>query len=92
MRRASRPPHRSEGHFCLAHALGTSDDEGIGALGAPRSGGYETLLLEVVRGDQTLFVHADEAEASWRLYGPLLEKRWPLRSYPAGGPGPEGLP
>ena len=59
------------------------------AFGAPRSGGYETLLLEIVKGDQTLFVHADEAEASWRLYGPLLEKRWPLRSYPAGGPGPE---
>ncbi|HEY7239723.1 MAG TPA: glucose-6-phosphate dehydrogenase [Burkholderiales bacterium] len=59
------------------------------AFGAPRSGGYETLLLEIVRGDQTLFVHADEAEASWRLYGPLLKKRWPLHSYPAGGPGPE---
>ena len=58
----------------------------------PRSGGYETLLLEVVHGDQTLFVHADEAEASWRLYAPLLKKRWPLRSYPAGGPGPEGVP
>ena len=62
------------------------------AFGAPRSGGYETLLLEIVKGDQTLFVHADEAEASWRLYGPLLEKRWPLRSYPAGGPGPDGVP
>ena len=62
------------------------------AFGAPRSGGYETLLLEIVRGDQTLFVHADEAEASWRLYGPLLQKRWPLRSYPAGGPGPNGVP
>jgi len=44
-----------------------------------------------VQGDQTLFVHADEAEASWSLYGPLLEKRWPLHSYPAGGPGPDGV-
>jgi len=61
------------------------------AFGKPRSRGYETLLLEVVQGDQTLFVHADEAEASWRLYAPLLRKRWPLRSYPAGGPGPAGL-
>ena len=61
------------------------------AFGKSRSRGYETLLLEVVQGDQTLFVHADEAEASWRLYAPLLRKRWPLRSYPAGGPGPAGL-
>ena len=61
------------------------------AFGAPRSGGYETLLLEIVQGDQTLFVHADEAEASWSLYGPLLGKRWPLHSYPAGGPGPDGV-
>ena len=60
-------------------------------FGKSRSRGYETLLLEVVQGDQTLFVHADEAEASWRLYAPLLNKRWPLRSYPAGSQGPAGL-
>ncbi|HZE60516.1 MAG TPA: glucose-6-phosphate dehydrogenase [Burkholderiales bacterium] len=61
------------------------------AFGRSRSTGYETLLLEVVRGDQTLFVHADEAEASWRLYTPLLRKRRRLHSYPAGGPGPAGV-
>jgi glucose-6-phosphate 1-dehydrogenase len=58
------------------------------AFGPPLSEGYETLLLEVVEGDQTLFVHADEAEASWRLYAPLLRKRPPLQFYPAGGTGP----
>jgi glucose-6-phosphate 1-dehydrogenase len=52
------------------------------------SGGYETLLLDVMRGDQTLFVHADETEASWRLYTPLLKKRLPLHPYPAGSWGP----
>ena len=61
------------------------------AFGKSRSRGYETLLLEIVRGDQTLFVHADEAEAAWRIYTPLLRKRRPLHSYPAGGPGPAGL-
>jgi len=61
------------------------------AFGRSRSTGYETLLLEVVRGDQTLFVHADEAEASWRLYTPLLRKRRRLHSYAAGGPGPAGV-
>jgi glucose-6-phosphate 1-dehydrogenase len=59
------------------------------AFGRSRSRGYETLLLEIVRGDQTLFVHADEAEAAWRLYTPLLRRRRRLHSYPAGGPGPE---
>lgn len=50
--------------------------------------GYETLLLEVLRGDQTLFVHADETEASWRLYGPLLKRRSKPHPYAAGSWGP----
>ena len=50
--------------------------------------GYETLLLEVLRGDQTLFVHADETEASWRLYAPLLRRRSAPHTYPAGSWGP----
>lgn len=58
-------------------------------FGQPLSAGYETLLREVVEGDLTLFVHADEAEASWQLYTPLLRKRLPLHFYPAGGQGPD---
>jgi glucose-6-phosphate 1-dehydrogenase len=50
---------------------------------------YETLLLDVLEGDQTLFVHADEVEASWELYTPLLELDTPVRRYPAGSWGPE---
>jgi glucose-6-phosphate 1-dehydrogenase len=49
---------------------------------------YETLLADVWHGDQTLFVHADEASESWRIYTPLLEKPPPLRTYPAGTFGP----
>ena len=49
---------------------------------------YVTLLLDVLTGDQTLFVHAEEAEASWRLYTPLLERNIHLFDYPAGGWGP----
>ncbi|HET7564423.1 MAG TPA: glucose-6-phosphate dehydrogenase [Gemmatimonadaceae bacterium] len=49
---------------------------------------YQTLLLDVLMGDQTLFVHADEVEASWALYTPLLESTHPLCPYPAGTPGP----
>ena len=50
---------------------------------------YETLLYDVAQGDQTLFVHADEAEAAWKLYGPLLDAGLPVHPYPSGTWGPE---
>ena len=49
---------------------------------------YKTLLLDVLEGDQTLFVHADEVEESWRIYSPLLSNPPPVYSYPAGSWGP----
>lgn len=49
---------------------------------------YETLLLDVLQGDQTLFVHADEVEESWRIYTPLIEEPPPIREYDAGSWGP----
>lgn len=49
---------------------------------------YETLLLDVITGDQTLFVRADETEEAWRLYSPLLEKDVPVHPYQAGTWGP----
>jgi glucose-6-phosphate 1-dehydrogenase len=49
---------------------------------------YQALILDVIEGDQTLFVRSDEVEASWRLYDPLLDHRpVPLR-YEAGTWGP----
>ena len=50
--------------------------------------GYETLLVDVMLGDPTLFVRADEVEESWRLYDPLLRSPPPLTFYPAGTWGP----
>ena len=51
---------------------------------------YETLLLDVLRGDQTLFVHADEVEESWRIHLPLVASPpRPVHSYPAGSWGPK---
>ena len=50
---------------------------------------YETLLLDVLVGDQTLFVHGDEVEASWKFYAPVLDlpdKR--VFPYAAGSWGP----
>ena len=49
---------------------------------------YETLLLDVLEGDQTLFVHADEVEQAWRLYTPLLERKRTVHPYAAGTWGP----
>ncbi len=49
---------------------------------------YETLLVDVVMGDQTLFVHAAETEAAWALYEPLLDTKLPVQDYPSGTWGP----
>jgi glucose-6-phosphate 1-dehydrogenase len=50
---------------------------------------YETLLADVWHGDQTLFVHADEVQESWKLYTPLIEQPPALCAYPAGTFGPK---
>jgi len=50
---------------------------------------YETLLLDIARGDATLFVRADEAEQSWQLYTPVLTQEHEMHTYAAGTWGPE---
>jgi glucose-6-phosphate 1-dehydrogenase len=55
---------------------------------APLADAYETLLLDVLRGDQTLFVRSDWVETSWRVYAPVLENRPVVHSYAAGTWGP----
>ena len=53
---------------------------------------YERLLLDVLKGNPTLFMRRDEVEAAWAWVEPIL-RRWadspkrPLR-YPAGTSGP----
>lgn len=53
---------------------------------------YERLLLEVIQGNQALFVRRDEVEASWKWCDGILSA-WkstgqPLTSYSAGSSGP----
>jgi glucose-6-phosphate 1-dehydrogenase len=53
---------------------------------------YERLLLDVVRGDSTLFMRRDEIEAAWGWVEPILDA-WANsnelpRFYPAGSWGP----
>jgi glucose-6-phosphate 1-dehydrogenase len=53
---------------------------------------YETLLLDVMRGDATLFTRRDEVEAQWRLITPI-EKAWsqqPKPNFPNYAAGSEG--
>ena len=50
---------------------------------------YQTLLLDVLDGDQTLFVHAAEVEESWRVYTPLIESPPGVQPYAAGTWGPD---
>ena len=53
---------------------------------------YERLLLDVIRGNQTLFMRGDEVEEAWRWIDPIFEA-WeetaqPVRNYNAGSWGP----
>jgi glucose-6-phosphate 1-dehydrogenase len=50
--------------------------------------GYETLLQDILAGEQSLFVRADWIENSWRLYDPLLKSPHPVFSYERGTWGP----
>ncbi|WP_375678044.1 glucose-6-phosphate dehydrogenase [Bartonella sp. AP72JLCBS] len=53
---------------------------------------YERLLMDVIRGDQTLFMRHDEVEAAWRWIDPIIEGweaiKQPVHSYNAGSWGP----
>ena len=39
---------------------------------------YETLLLDVMQGDATLFMRDDQVEAAWKIIMPILET-WQMR-------------
>ncbi len=54
---------------------------------------YERLLLDVIRGDSTLFTRSDELEAAWAFVQPILDA-WEKPNhhptlYPAGSWGPK---
>jgi glucose-6-phosphate 1-dehydrogenase len=59
------------------------------AFGGELPEAYETLLRDIMIGDQTLFVTADFTETAWRLYDPLLAGPRPVHFYTAGSWGPK---
>ena len=58
------------------------------AFGGELPEAYETLLRDIMIGDQTLFVTADFTETAWRLYDPLLASKRESVIYTAGTWGP----
>jgi len=58
------------------------------AFGGELPEAYETLLRDIMIGDQTLFVTADFTETAWRLYDPLLAAKHETSLYTAGTWGP----
>jgi glucose-6-phosphate 1-dehydrogenase len=54
---------------------------------------YEDLLLDVLKGDRSLFLRFDEVEYAWRIVDPILQtwaiERDYIATYPAGSWGPE---
>ncbi|MDQ3134796.1 MAG: glucose-6-phosphate dehydrogenase, partial [Acidobacteriota bacterium] len=62
-------------------------------FGARPAAAYETLLLDAMQGDATLYTRRDEVEAEWKLIMPILEA-WGAQTpefpnYAASTDGPE---
>jgi glucose-6-phosphate 1-dehydrogenase len=53
---------------------------------------YERLIMDVIRGNQTLFMRRDEVEAAWKWIDPIFnawsESRQEVQGYTAGTWGP----
>ena len=69
----------------FAEALGDSEVEVTDA--------YERLIMDVIRGNQTLFMRGDEVEAAWAWTDPIIAG-WEARNdvpktYDAGSSGPD---
>ena len=65
----------------------------LGEEGADIPDAYERLIMDVIRGNQTLFMRGDEVEAAWAWTDPLVAA-WEARgdrpvAYDAGTSGPE---
>jgi len=54
---------------------------------------YETLLMDAMSGDATLYTRQDMVDASWQVVQPILDywasKKFPLPNYEAGTWGPK---
>jgi len=81
------------GGFRLAEvSLDMTFSDALGE-GAEPQDAYERLVMDVIRGDQTLFMRGDEVEAAWAWADPLIaawtDTRTPPQPYDPGSSGPE---
>ena len=66
--------------------------DALGGEAAAMPEAYERLIMDVIRGDQTLFMRGDEVEAAWAWTDPII-KAWDEagsrpQAYDPGGAGP----
>ena len=67
--------------------------EALGAAAEGVSDAYERLIMDVIRGNQTLFMRGDEVEAAWTWTDPIIDG-WTSRgdkpsTYEPGSSGPD---
>ncbi|SEN41102.1 glucose-6-phosphate 1-dehydrogenase [Gemmobacter aquatilis] len=73
--------------------LDMSFADALGEEGADIPDAYERLIMDVIRGNQTLFMRGDEVEAAWAWTDPIIQG-WEARGdrprgYDPGTSGPE---
>ena len=66
--------------------------EALGDEGSEQVDAYERLVMDVIRGNQTLFMRGDEVEAAWAWTDPIIQG-WEARGdvpkpYDSGSDGP----
>src|ERR1700712_243158 len=81
---AKRPGPRMDLVPLTFHLDGAKEDPDDVPLEA-----YERLLLDVMRGDQTLFTRADEVDRLWQICQPVLDNPPPTLPYARGSWGPD---
>ncbi|GIT92358.1 glucose-6-phosphate 1-dehydrogenase [Jannaschia pagri] len=67
--------------------------DALGPEGEEIPDAYERLIMDVIRGNQTLFMRGDEVEAAWAWTDPIIEgwveRRAQPYAYAQGSSGPE---
>ncbi|MCR9067406.1 MAG: glucose-6-phosphate dehydrogenase [Rhodobacteraceae bacterium] len=73
--------------------LDMSFAEALGPEAADAPDAYERLIMDVIRGNQTLFMRGDEVEAAWAWTDPIIagwtDRRDTPLPYETGSSGPE---
>jgi glucose-6-phosphate 1-dehydrogenase len=60
-------------------------------FGISASEAYETLLEDIMRGEQATAVRFDEIEYAWRVIDTVRDRKFPLYSYKPESSGPQEI-